>query len=310
MGRKCSVYGCKTNYKSEEGCGSERKVSVYRLPSDSAERALWISAITNDNFTAKQHTVVCELHWPPGFETISKNGKQRPKHPPSVWPNVPSSQIPTPAPSPRPTKRTSSSLRNTEADQLACFLNSDSVTFCDLQSILLASKSPKRDLLVPVFAFMDDSVVHVQSKKMVNGVPLFVVRISQDLTFVNFHLGVRCTATTLSANKITTLQTWSAFEENIRFLNSLELDNKKKVIQEQLQAMGTQQIGKPVYTPDMIIRAFTYFATSRCLYERLRHDFQFPSVRTLTRITSKVAKLDESAFSSAVFKSLEERQRL
>ena len=48
----------------------------------------------------------------------------------------------------------------------------------------------------------------------------------------------------------------------------------------------------------------------RCLYQKLRQDYQLPSVKTLTRITSKVAKLDESAFSTAVFDSLEERQKL
>ena len=171
-------------------------------------------------------------------------------------------------------------------------------------------KKPDRDLPAPVCAYVDGDILHVISKKMVSGVPLFVVKISQDLTFENFHLGVRCTATTLSANKITALQTWSAFQENIRFLKCLEVDDKKKVILEQLQAMGTQQVGKPLYTPEMVVRAFSYFATSRCLYERMQHDFQFPSVRTLTRITSKVAKLDEALFSGAVFKSLEERQRL
>ncbi|GFO33316.1 transposable element p transposase [Plakobranchus ocellatus] len=74
--------------------------------------------------------------------------------------------------------------------------------------------------------------------------------------------------------------------------------------------MGTQQVGKPLYTSDIIMRAFQFFATSRCLYERLRHDFQLPSAQTLTRITSKVGKLDECTFSGAVFKTLEERQRL
>ena len=93
-------------------------------------------------------------------------------------------------------------------------------------------------------------------------------------------------------------------------MKCLEHDNKKKIIQQQLQAMGTRQVGKPLYTPDMVIRAFQYFATSRCLYERLRQDFQLPSVQTLTRITSKVGKLGESSFSHAVFNSLEERQRL
>lgn len=74
--------------------------------------------------------------------------------------------------------------------------------------------------------------------------------------------------------------------------------------------MGTPVVGKPVYSPETIIRAFEYFTTSRALYQRLRIDFQLPSVQTLTRITSKVAKLDEETFSKAVFQNLEERQNL
>ena len=156
MGEKCCVYGCKTNYSSKKACDGERKLSVYRFPKDETERAAWISVIPNANFTAKTDTVICELHWPHGFETISKCGKSRPKNPPSVWPNVPSSQIPTPGTSPRTTKRTSTSVRNrsTEPDELADFVSRD-VSFCDLENTLVASK---RDLPVPVFAFKDDSV--------------------------------------------------------------------------------------------------------------------------------------------------------
>lgn len=46
------------------------------------------------------------------------------------------------------------------------------------------------------------------------------------------------------------------------------------------------------------------------MYETLRRDYQLPSISTLTRITSKVAKLDEANYAVAVFRGLEERQRL
>jgi hypothetical protein len=306
MGKKCCVYGCKTNYLSANKSSGDMQVSVFRFPKDEDEKQAWVSAIPNAKFTFSKNTVVCELHWPSGFEKVSKKGKTRPKDPPSVWPNVPSSQIPSPAPPPRTTKRSSCSERNTEEDQLAAFLMSDNVTFCEIKDKLLASE---RDLPVPVIAYMDGDVLNVQSKKLLNGVPLFIVRILTDQSLENFHLGVKCTASSLSKNRITALKTWSSLEENIRFLNCLELDDKKEIIQQQLQAMGTQHVGKPLYNSEIIIRAFQYFATSRSLYQRLRQDFQLPSVQTLTRITSKVAKLDETSFSTAVFKSVEERQR-
>lgn len=90
----------------------------------------------------------------------------------------------------------------------------------------------------------------------------------------------------------------------------LQACDKKQIIQQQLQAMGTRQVGKPLYSPEMMVRAFVYFATSRSCYHRLRADFKLPSVQTLTRLTSKTAKLDESQYSDAVFGALEEKQRL
>lgn len=307
MGKKCCVYGCKTNYSSENGSGVESKLSVFRFPKDDTEKKAWIAAIPNDKLNVTKDTVVCERHWPTGFETITIRGKQRPKNPPSVWPNVPACQIPTPAPPSRPTKRSSCLERNKEEDQLAAFLKSDNFTFSEVKQKLLTNE---RDLPAPVICFMDSCMLHIQSKKFLSGVPSFMVKISPDQTFENFHLGVRCTAGSLSRNRITALKTWSALEENIRFLSSLEMDHKKEIIHQQLQAMGTQQIGKPLYTPDVMIRAFRYFATSRSLYQQLREDYQLPSIRTLTRITSKVAKIDETTFSTSVFNSLEERKRM
>ena len=308
MGKKCCVYGCKTNYSSEKGCSDERKVSVFRFPTKEVDRQAWVGAIPNAELTVGKNSVVCELHWPSGFETVMCYGKPRPKHPPSIWPNVPSSQIPTPAPSPRSTKRSSCFVRNVEEDEIGDFQRRDSVTFDELKKKLLACE---RDLPAPVVSYMDedDDVLVLQSKKMLTGVPLFMVRISHDQRFENSHLGVKCTASSLSKNRINKLEKWSALEENIRFLNCLELDNKKQVIQQQLQAMRTQEVGKHLYSTEIIMRGFRYFATSRCLYHRLREDFQLPSVRTLTRITSKVSKMDETSFSTSVFRSLEEKQK-
>ena len=40
--------------------------------------------------------LLCQQHWPSNFHTIEVHEKIRPKNTPSVWPGVPSSQIPTP----------------------------------------------------------------------------------------------------------------------------------------------------------------------------------------------------------------------
>jgi len=152
-------------------------------------------------------------------------------------------------------------VRNRKEDELPDFVCDDDASFCEMKGKLLAND---RNLPAPVFSFMDGEILHLQSTKLVNGVPAFITRISPDQTFESFHLGVRCTVLSLSKNRITQLKTWSSLEENIRYLKYCEIDGKKKeVLQQQLHAMGPQQVGKPRYTPDTIIRAFQYFATSR-----------------------------------------------
>ena len=46
----------------------------------------------------------------------------------------------------------------------------------------------------------------------------------------------------------------------------------------------------------MILLAFVYFATLRAFYQRLRIDYQLPFVRTLTRITLKISRVEEKNF--------------
>ena len=74
--------------------------------------------------------------------------------------------------------------------------------------------------------------------------------------------------------------------------------------------MAPQTVGFHVYGPKIIVRAFEYFATSRSLYNRLRNDYKLPSITTLTRVTSKVSKINQNAFLNGIFKTLETNQKL
>ena len=148
MVKKCCVYGCTTNYlsktrkrKTDEddttaSIESIVKPSVYRFPKDPIEREEWRKVVPNENLNVTDNTVICSIHWPPDFEKIGKNGKFRPKNKPSVWPKVPSSQIPTvPAPQ-RSTSKSLSSARNEQPDELSSFLESDKVEFITLKDYL------------------------------------------------------------------------------------------------------------------------------------------------------------------------------
>ena len=66
------------------------------------------------------------------------------------------------------------------------------------------------------------------------------------------------------------------------------LTTKKNVILQHISSIKPKLIGKKIYTPEMIIRAFVYFGTSRALYQWLKIDYRIPSVKTLTRITTKI----------------------
>ena len=315
MVKKCCVYGCRTNYSSELKQQNEKevfqennnKLSVYRFPKDPSERERWKKAVPNENLIVSDNTVICEAHWPPGFETIKHYGKYRPKYPPSVWDGIPASQIPTVPPPLRPTNRALSGVRSRKEDELASFIKIDKTTFSNMKDEMTMNK---RTFTAPVTAFMFDSILYIQSVKFLKGIPLFVVKISENLRFETFHCGVKCYVATLSKNYLTTVDSWSKLEEIIRYLYSLEVDHKKEIIQQQLSVMCPKIVGTHIYGTEIIVRAFEYFATSRSLYNRLREDYKLPSISTLTRITSKVSKLSENTFLNGIFNSVENNQKL
>ena len=85
----------------------------------------------------------------------------------------------------------------------------------------------------------------------------------------------------------------------------MEIDNKKCVLQEHLSAMAPT-VGKKTYSQELVLRVFQYFPTSRGLYNQLRIDYQLPSIKTLTRATSKVSTLNETCFTRSVFNAVKE----
>ena len=55
-------------------------------------------------------------------------------------------------------------------------------------------------------------------------------------------------------------------------------------------------VGKSIYPPENITKAFEYFATSGALYGKLTKDYQLRSIPPLTRIKSKFANQDDMLF--------------
>ena len=117
-----------------------------------------------------------------------------------------------------------------------------------------------------------------------------------------------CTVTTLSRINTRRITCWSSLEEAVRFLKNVDdtKHQKKNVIHQHLHMMGLLIVGcfAKIYTTETITRCFEYFAIARTLYSRLCKDYQLPSVRTLTRITSKFSSFTDTQFISNFFGKL------
>ena len=128
----------------------------------------------------------------------------------------------------------------------------------------------KKNFVCPVVAFLDKNIITVQSSKFVDGIPLFMLRIYNNLHFETFHYGVKCYISSLSKNHISTVDTWSKLEEIIRYLNSMAFDQKYP--ESTIFSYGSQNSWNKI-----LLNTFRYYATSQTLYNRLRGNFQLPS---------------------------------
>lgn len=304
MARKCTIPQCKTNYLSKKNASS-KKIPVFRFPKDKKEIEKWKKSLPYKDMTVTNNSVICELHWPSSYPKKKIHGKFRPLNPPTVWPGVPKSLIPTPVSTSRTTQRTSFDVRTTQPDQLTEFKIKDCVDFAEISQRVLKGYS----FTTPTTAFKSDTSIIIQSTTFNNGIPNFVLKVHQDLTFESFQFGAKTFIPSLTKNRITKVRSWSAIEEIIRHLDSASVNNKLQVIQQHLEAMSGD-VGEKLYCPSIIIRAFEYFAISRSLYKKLRNDYQLPSISTLTRITSKVSKISDSSFTEQVLQTTEEKQKI
>lgn len=124
-----------------------------------------------------------------------------------------------------------------------------------------------------------------------------------------FHYGVLCSVPSLIKNKIYCCKTWSSLDEILHYVKARKQDEKVDVLMNQLSVSGKKTVGESIYPPEMIARAFEYFCISRSLYNCLCRDFQLPSIRTLTRITSKTNSVDDADFVKGVSQSLPDWQK-
>ena len=92
-------------------------------------------------------------------------------------------------------------------------------------------------------------------------------------------------------------------------MRNSEFTRHQTVLQEQIESMKPPQIGKKLYSPQVLMRAFGYFSQSRLLYSRLRSDFKLPSIKTLTNISSKVNNNSDRTFINETMTAVKPNQR-
>ena len=113
-------------------------------------------------------------------------------------------------------KKTSSTVRNQIADELNPFLQLDKINYSNLKETLLNNK---KDFVCPVVVFLDENILTVQSSKFVDGIPLFMLRIYNNLYFETllYYMFIykQCY---ISKTRINTVDTWSKLEEIIWYL--------------------------------------------------------------------------------------------
>ncbi|XP_047142826.1 uncharacterized protein LOC124817080 [Hydra vulgaris] len=130
MPLKCCVPNCYSNYKS-----SDCKISVYKFPREISEKNNWFMSIPRSHWTLTKYSVVCKLHWAEDAEFTLYRGKLRPINPPSVFPNISKSCLPSPPPKMRKTL-SSSSKRGIEKDELEDYRIIDNLKFEDIEKYL------------------------------------------------------------------------------------------------------------------------------------------------------------------------------
>ena len=310
MPRMCVVWGCKSNYRPPKSDNIHvDHVTVFKLPGNTEDRERWIKNIPRTNMPSGCNTVVCVKHWPDNYpRKVVAGGSSRPINPPTVFNNVPQSQIPTPVSLPRLTKRSISAVRNVQPCQKKQHVQQVTVDCSEIHKRVHSEIAPRQ-----VISYIHNETIHLQSVDFsAQAVPKFILKINADLTYEAYHAGVKCYVSTLTSAsmRITHLTDWGHIIECIRFLDHMEISHKKSVLLDTMDSMShITHIGEKVYSVSTMLRSFDYFATSRTTYNKFRKDFQLPSISTLTKLTSKASSLPDLDYIVKVLDSLPANQK-
>ena len=134
-------------------------------------------ALAENNLTISKNSVLCKKHWPAPYPTVSRKGKIRPREPPSVWPGVPQSCMPT-----RlllmllleKTLKSSFEVRGAQPDEMNVYQEQDHVNCSDIVKRVISNRNEFR---TPTVAYKNnyDTSLYIQSAVLSEGVPKFIL---------------------------------------------------------------------------------------------------------------------------------------
>ena len=306
------------------------KVSVYKFPTKDDEKRAWVNALPNmvkvEDVT--ENVVICEKHWPEGFETTTKKGHTRPKYPPSVF-SVPASCAPQTSNAPRDIKsrkvdsESRSEAQKKEERERDKIKNWKSlVNFCKKLPLL--------------FTQNQDSIQLIRLEETQPEV-LFSISISNDFKVCCYKKGVKVPMreilTAFSAKlefyseineMITKLTEYtidinsylSKFSNELKELTNFDIEGSKgkriDFLADQLH-LNTYELQGIRYSSDTITQALNLFLRSRNSYNSLRETLLLPHPDTLKSLFGKLGSPGSikecSNVVSGVFSNLTDMQK-
>ena len=112
---------------------------------------------------------------------------------------------------------------------------------------------------------MIDNTIHLQSQVCSNGVPCFLIKISDNLHFETYYYCAKSNIPTLSKNRVSKINTWSILEEILRCLKSLIPGKKEIVIHEHVASMSTQCVGRRFILRRLLLDHFSILLHPECI---------------------------------------------
>ena len=153
------------------------------------------------------------------------------------------------------------------------------------------------------------SITHTIMYFFTECLPMFQIKISKDLKFLAYHAGVGCYVISLWKNRVTTIDSWSKLEVAVRYLNAMSIVTRRKLSKSSFKLCLIRKLDKRFTKRGQLSVAFEYFAIDRSLHSRLRVDYRLPSVKTRSKLTSKVSNIDDDKFLVNMFSNLPEKQQ-